>query len=222
MALRECQEHGFLRGDECLECGEAGKFLMNDNEMNKLGKLMAGILRHFPERFDLEMDRRGWVDLYALIDVLKQRRRELHWLKAKHFRAIADTDDKGRYEVDGRRIRATYAHSLDVEPDLPTDNIPPELFYPASPEEASILLETGLKPSDRRKVHLSKTAHDADSAGRYRMPEPTILKVEAKRAIDAGIVIGQAGKTVFVCDEVPPEYLSLHDVEAVDGLRSER
>jgi len=57
-------------------------------------------------------------------------------------------------------------------------------------------------------VHLSKTYNDARTAGKVRTEEPIILAIDAKRAIEDGIVIGRAGRTVFLTLEVPAEYLS--------------
>jgi putative RNA 2'-phosphotransferase len=124
---------------------------------------------------------------------------------------IAESDAKGRYEVRDERVRATYGHTVDVNLDLPTENIPAALFFPVTPDEASIVLEVGLKPSDRKKVHLSRTAGDAHAAGAVRTPEPVILEVDAETARADGIVIMQAGKTVFLVDQVPARYLKRHE-----------
>ena len=42
--MRECTEHGYFRDEYCPVCGEEGKFIMSDYELEKLGRLMAGIL----------------------------------------------------------------------------------------------------------------------------------------------------------------------------------
>ena len=122
--------------------------------------------------------------------------------------AMALTDVKGRYQIDGDRIRATYGHSLDLDLDLPTDNIPPALYYPAAEEEADMILEDGLKPTDRRFVHLSKTYQDAATAGQFRGGAGLILQIDTKAAGDDGLVIKRAGKTVFLCETVKPDFLS--------------
>jgi putative RNA 2'-phosphotransferase len=112
-------------------------------------------------------------------------------------------------------IRATYGHTVEVELDLPTENIPDQLFFPVTPEETAIVLEVGLKPSDRRKVHLSRTAADARAAGMVRTPEPVILAIDTIRARKEGVVIMQAGKTVFLTDQVPATYLTRHEPPVV-------
>lgn len=203
--LRECSEHGYFRGDVCPVCGEEGKFLMNEQELEQVGRTMAGVLRHFPEKFGLEMDDQGFVNLRDFVNALKNQSKRYHWLRPHHIIAIIETDPKGRYQISNDLIRATYGHSLDLNLRLPTDNIPDLLYYPTTPEEADILLETGLKPSDRKMVHLSRTYNDALSAGMVRTGTPVILEIDAKKAIGLGIVIGQAGRTVFLSPEIPSE-----------------
>ncbi|MGA9840580.1 MAG: RNA 2'-phosphotransferase [Thermoplasmata archaeon] len=205
--LKECAQHGYFRAEACPVCGQPGRFLMNDRELDHLGRILTGILRHFPDRYRLEIDKRGWVSLPQIVRAIGQKHPAYHWLRPQHLVAIAETDPKGRYEVREEMIRATYAHTVEVELDLPTENIPDQLFYPVTEEEVAIVLEVGLKPSDRKKVHLSRTAGDAHSAGSVRTPKPVVLEIDARRARSDGIVIMQAGKTVFLVDKVPPEYL---------------
>jgi putative RNA 2'-phosphotransferase len=205
--LKECPQHGYFRAEVCPVCQQPGRFLMNDRELDHLGRILTGILRHFPDRYQLPIDSRGWVSLPQIVRAISQKHPAYHWLRVAHLVAIAETDAKGRYEVRDDRIRATYAHTVEVDLDLPTENIPDHLYYPVTSDEAAIVLEVGLKPSDRKKVHLSKTALDAFSAGSVRTPEPVILEVDAARARSEGIVIMQAGKTVFLVDQVPPTYL---------------
>lgn len=209
--LKECAQHGYFRADACPVCGQPGRFLMNDRELDHLGRVLTGILRHFPDRYQLSMDPQGWVALPQIVRAISQRHPAYHWLRTAHLVAIVETDAKGRYEVRDDRVRATYGHTVEIQLDLPTENIPDQLFYPVTPDEAGIVLEVGLKPSDRRKVHLSKTAEDARAAGAVRTPEPIILEVDAKRARQEGLVIMKAGKSVYLVDQVPATYLRRGD-----------
>jgi putative RNA 2'-phosphotransferase len=213
--LKECRTHGYFRDEECPICGEQGRFLMNEEELDMLGRTMAGVLRHFPERYGLRMNKLGWVDLEEFINQVRDKQRRFRWLKPHHVLAIIDTDPKGRYQFRDGMIRATYAHSVDVELDLPTRGTPELLYYPTTKEEKDVLLETGLMPSDRKKVHLSRTLVAAIIAGKVRDPEPLIFEVNAKAMTDAEMVIMKAGNTVFVVDSVPPEYLRLMEPEEV-------
>ncbi len=213
--MRECEDHGYFRDEYCPVCGEEGRFLMNDYEMERLGRQMAGILRH--GKYDLPMNDRGFVRTRDLISAIKEHNPRMHWLRPHHVEALVETDPKGRYQISGDSIRATYGHTIDVDLKLPTDNIPDELYYPASEDEADIILEVGLMPSDRAKVHLSLTYQDAYNAGSVRLEQPVILAIDVDRCFDEGYDIGRAGKTVFLCDQVPADCIRIiHEEELND------
>jgi len=205
--LRECEDHGYFREEHCPICGEEGKFIMSDYEVEKMGRTMAGILRH--GKFDLEMDEQGFVDMRDIVEVVKDHNPRMKWLRPHHVEAMVDTDPKGRYQISGSKVRATYGHTIKLDLNLPTDNIPYSLYYPTTPEECDILLEVGILPSDRAMVHLSRTYRDAVRAGSVRVEDPVILEVDVVGCEEAGIKVGRAAKTVFLCDNVPPQFLSI-------------
>lgn len=206
--LSECEEHGYYRGETCPICGKKGKFLMNEKELDSLSRILAGALRHFPEKLGLMMDGHGWVDISALIDAIGTSRSGFKWLRAHHIKALVETDPRGRYQVDGGMIRATYGHTIDVNlDDLPIAEID-EFYYPVTEEEVDIVLEGGLHPTDRKKVHLSGSIEKALEAGRVRTENPIILRIDGKKAREDGLKIYQAGNDVYITDSVDGKYLS--------------
>jgi len=180
---------------------------MSDREANSLGRMLALVLRHAPEKFNVEMDINGWVNSRELSESIQGQRKHFHWLRGWHFEAIANADEKGRYQVEGEMIRATYGHSIELELDLPTDDIPEALYWPCDPEEISTHLEYGLVAGDRKHVHLSRSIGNAMEAGHVRHNRPAIIEVDTTRAIADGNTIWRAGKTVFLCEEMPADYL---------------
>jgi len=215
--LRRCEEHGYFRGNTCPGCGSDGRYLMSGEELAHVGRIMAGILRHFPEKFDVELDTHGWADIEGLVAAIRAQRVTLHWLKPHHLGAIVETDPKGRYQIDNARIRATYGHTIDVDLEHPTDDIPDKLFYPTTADEVELLFETGLHPTDRKFVHLSLTYEQAMEAGSHRDPSPIIIEIDAASAMTEGITISQAGKTVFITNGIPPKFMSILKREGDDG-----
>jgi putative RNA 2'-phosphotransferase len=210
--IRECSEHGYFRDETCPYCGEEGKFLMSDFEVEKLGRTLAGILRH--GRFDLDMDEQGFVEIRDIVSETKEHNPRMGWLRPHHIEALVETDPKGRYQTGGSAVRATYGHTIKLDHKLPTDGVPEELFYPTTPEEADIILEVGLLPSDRSMVHLSLTYNDAFRAGSVRVEDPVILAIDTVSCIDRGFSICRAAKTVFLCRQVPAECLRMaHEEE---------
>jgi putative RNA 2'-phosphotransferase len=206
--LFECEEHGYYRGETCPICDKKGKFLMNENELNSLSRILAGALRHFPEKLGLMMDGKGWVEISSLIDSIGTGRSGFNWLRIHHIEALVATDPRGRYQIDGGMIRATYGHSIEVNPDdLPLADID-KFYYPVTEEEADIIIEGGLYPIDRKKVHLSGSIEKAIEAGKVRTEDPLILKIDGKKAKKDGLKIYHAGKDVYITDGIDAKYLS--------------
>ena len=143
---------------------------MSDYEVEKLGRTMAGILRH--GKFDLDMDDQGFVDMRDIVAVMKSKNPRMKWLRTHHIEAMVETDPKGRYQISGSDVRATYGHTIELSLRLPIDDIPEVLFYPTTEEECATILEAGLFPSDRAMVHLSRTYSDAVKAGSVRADNP--------------------------------------------------
>ena len=217
--VKWCEKHGPFRGDTCPICGDEGTFLLNDWELVALSRMLTGILRHFPEKFGVHLDEHGWANIYDIVKGIKRRHRRFRWLKVKHIEAIVLTDDKGRYQLDieNKRIRATYGHSIRVDlSDLPTDGVPDILYYPTTEEELEFIQEMGLRPGDRKWVHLSKSYEDAYIAGRHRVEDPVILEIDAKGAIDAGYQIYVSSPKVFISNEVPPQFIKVAEKREVE------
>ena len=205
--IRECEEHGYYRDEYCPICGEEGKFLMSDYEVERMGRTMAAILRH--GKYEPDMDDQGFVDMRDIVAIVRERNPRMKWLRPHHLEAMVETDPKGRYQISGSEVRATYGHTIELSLRLPVDNIPETLYYPVSEEECEAILEEGLFPTDRALVHLSRSFKDATKAGSMRLDEPIILAIDTVGCIDAGIEIGRAAKTVFLCDQVPSEFISV-------------
>ena len=55
--IRECTNHGYYADDDlCPACNSEGRFIMRTGERDGLARRLALVLRHAPEKFDLEMD----------------------------------------------------------------------------------------------------------------------------------------------------------------------
>ena len=207
--LKACikHQHGYFRGEKCQYCSEEGELVMSPRHLDQFGRVMAGVLRHFPDRFELEIDQQGWVAAGEFIESLKHQRRHFSYLTMDHLKAVVETDPKGRYQLVDGRLRATYAHSIELELDLPTDDVPEHLYFACSQEDSNEYLEQGLYPLDRQMVHLSGTRLNALEAGRLIIGKPVVLLVDVRAAEKAEKPIMKAGTTVYVTYEVPASCL---------------
>lgn len=201
--IRQCPKHGFFRGQEC-KCGNNGKFVLSGFKAEKLGKIISGALRHFPGELGLNMDSHGWVNISELGKAISQK---YPWAKKYHIDAMFDTDEKGRYERKGEMVRARYGHSINIDLDYPISQYK-TLFYGTSEEEADRILEIGLKPVNQHYVHLSKSLEEAVKVACIRTEHPVIISVDARKAIENGIMIMDAGP-VCLSAQIPPEFIRI-------------
>jgi putative RNA 2'-phosphotransferase len=202
--IKKCPTHGVFRGTEC-NCGEQGLMILDDEQTERLGRFISGALRHFPDDLGLAMNQHGWVDLEVLCDAMRTRYK---WANKDKLFSMIESDEKGRYEIQGRKIRARYGHSVDVDLDYP-ENTLPELYYGASREEVDILLEKGIKPIKQRYVHLSTTIEKALEVAKIHSDDPVLIKINAQEARNDGVTIITANDNIVLSDEIPPQYLSL-------------
>ncbi len=202
--IKKCPVHGAFRGTEC-KCGEAGTILLDDEQTERLGRFISGALRHFPDDLGLAMNQHGWVDLEVLCDAMRTRYK---WSNKEKLFSMIESDEKRRYEIQGRKIRARYGHSVDVDLDFPENSLP-ELYYGASREEVDILLEKGIKPIKQRYVHLSTSSEKAMEVARIHTDDPILIRINAKEAQNNGVRMISATETIVLCEEIAPGYLSL-------------
>jgi len=201
--IKRCPEHGFFRGEQCV-CGNAGQIVLEEERSEKLGRLVAGALRHFPDDLGLEMSPRGWVDLDDLSEAIGTR---YLWANKRLVIALVQSDPKERYEIREGKIRAKYGHSVDVNLDYPANELP-DLYYGANEEEADRILEVGLKTATQRYVHLSTTPEKAWYVGTFRTNSPRVIRVDAEAAQRAGVKMMTVSDDIVISENVPPEYLS--------------
>lgn len=175
----------------------------------KLSKFLALILRHQPERFALGLDEAGWASLPEVMEILRglPNFRWANRADVMHIVAKGSGDGKNRFQVQGSRIRARYGHSFDqlihYEPCTP----PPRLYHGTSPGAVEAIRREGLKPMERQYVHLSPDRETAIRVGSRHAPRPIVIAVHATEAHEAGIDFYHPEATVYLAEQIPPEFL---------------
>ncbi len=168
----------------------------------RVSKRLSGVLRHFPDRYGIVLDSRGWAGLREVVDAL---RRDFPWLKEWHVRGIVLYDPKGRFEISGGRIRARYGHSIDVNVE-PLPGRPPRILYHGtSYENLDSILRWGLRPMRRRFVHLTSNFEDAVDVGRRHGRVVVVFSVDTGCLEEQGIRVSKAGRNVYTVEYVPRE-----------------
>lgn len=201
--IRFCPNHGFYRGEKC-SCGFKGELVLNRERVEKLGKFVSGVLRHFPKKFEIEIDENGWVSFEALAKLVSRKYR---WANKWVLKALIYSDEKKRYELRGDKIRARYGHSIDVKlSDMPEAK-EDVLYYGTSEEEASRMLEIGIKPVNQAFVHLSTSIEKSLEVASLRTKKPIVFEIDAKKAREEGIRILKANESIALAKEIPAKYI---------------
>lgn len=170
----------------------------------KLSQTISYILRHHPEKYHIQLDEEGWVDIDILLNVLKQKFGELSIEDIQH---MMDHSDKKRYEIKEHRIRAYYGHSL-AQKIVKKPLIPPQyLYHGTSKQYLPSILEKGLLPMKRQYVHLSSDEITANIVGKRHDKNPIILKIDAQKAHLDGILFYGGNDQVWLADHIPSQYI---------------
>lgn len=160
---------------------------------------MALALRHSPGRFGLVLDENGWTSLDGLAAALR--------VPVSDVEAAVALPGKRRYEIAEGRVRARYGHSVAERVEHPVATPPETLFHGTNADAVDAILRDGLRPMSRQYVHLSADVETAHQVGSRRRREVVILVVAAGDAAREGVAFYDAGRGVWLADEVPARYL---------------
>lgn len=171
----------------------------------RISRFLCYVLRHRPKEYPLVFDRQGFVSWPDMVEVVEDRFLEV---TEDELRAVVEGSDKKRFELKEGKVRATYGHSFAVDLGLEPVEPPTELYHGTARDLAESILHHGLRPRDRRYVHLSASIDEARAVGKRRDPAPAIVVIDAQAAHAEGIRFYPSGP-LFLVENVPPKFLSL-------------
>jgi putative RNA 2'-phosphotransferase len=164
-------------------------------EVVRHSKRLSWLLRHGAGAEGIPMDAAGWVEVAAVLDALGLTRAELE-------EAVA-TNDKGRFQLDGGRVRAGQGHSRAGMPvtaealEASWQPVEPagSLWHATSVAAVAGIARTGIEPGRRTHVHL---AASPDSPVGKRTAAPLLLEVSP-----TGLAVFAAPNGVLLVRHVP-------------------
>jgi putative RNA 2'-phosphotransferase len=179
--------------------------MLDEKRTVKTSKFLSLVLRHQPEAVGLTLDEGGWVDVDVLLAACAARGRPLTRAELDH---VVATNNKRRfaYSEDGRRIRASQGHTVQVDLGLAPAVPPDVLFHGTASATLPLILRDGLLPMARQDVHLSADRETAVRVG-ARHGRPVVLAVDAAGLAAAGQVFRVSANGVWLTGPVPPGWL---------------
>ncbi len=174
---------------------------MGKHDGNRASHKLSWLLRHGANEAGLEMDAAGWAEIEDVLRVLRMSRETLE--------ASVRENNKARYEVRGRRIRACQGHSpagvpvtldaLEGSWDRYEEDGP--LWHGTYIGAVAPIAREGILPGERTHVHLAEAV---DSKVGKRANVDVMLEVSPARVHAAGVGIFVSPNGVILARAVPP------------------
>ncbi len=173
----------------------------------RISKFLSLVLRHRPERIDIQLDEQGWI---AVDELLAAIRKHAFPISLETLREVVATNDKQRFAFseDGTRIRASQGHSVKINLAYKPLQPPEILFHGTAKKFLPPIRQHGLVKKRRHHVHLSPDRETARKVGQ-RHGEPVILEIKAGEMHRAGISFYQSENGVWLVEAVAVEYLQI-------------
>jgi len=171
-----------------------------NKKVSKAGKYMSLLLRHTPEKENLDMDRYGYVPVKQLISRLD--------ITMSDLEDIVDENDKQRFSFDKTHnyLKANQGHSIDVDLELASVKPPQKLYHGTATKFLTSIYDNGIVKGKRNFVHLSIDIETARQVG-SRHGNPYILVIDTEKMYEDGIEFYLTKNGVWHTDFVPREYI---------------
>lgn len=175
-----------------------------DNE-KRTSKFLSYVLRHRPDEIGLELDPQGWADVEGLIALANEAGVALTRELLDH---VVATNSKKRFAFspDGRRIRASQGHSIDVDLSLEPVVPPEHLYHGTATRYLLPIRREGLRSMSRRHVHLSGDRETAVAVG-SRHGVPSVLTVRSAAMHEEGFAFYRSENGVWLVERVPASFI---------------
>ena len=173
----------------------------------KISTFLSFALRHHAEKFGLQPDTGGWVDVAALLHACKSHDMAL---SLEELKVVVVQNDKKRFSLntDCTLIRANQGHSITVDLGLQQQQ-PPFLLYHGTAERfLPSILKRGIVKGRRQHVHLSLDSAAAINVG-IRHGKPVVLEINSARMHKDGYVFYCSENGIWLTNTVPVAYFKV-------------
>lgn len=182
---------------------------LSASQLKRISKFLSLVLRHQPDKIGITLDAAGWVDVDELIGKIDKKAFSLD--RATLERVVAENDKKRfAFSEDGKQIRASQGHSVEVELEYQPVEPPELLYHGTTGKNLDGIRAEGLLKRSRRHVHLSPDRETAHKVG-SRHGKPVILTVRAGELHRSGHVFYCSANGVWLTESVPAEYIYFPD-----------
>ena len=180
--------------------------MIETDENKTISKFLSLVLRHSPEKIDLELDSAGWANVDDLLTKMNSNGQSINF---DILQFIVETNKKKRFAFnsDKTKIRANQGHSIKIEHGFESITPPEILYHGTGKKSIESILRTGIEKRDRHHVHLSADKETALKVGQ-RHGKPVILEIMSLKMNENGHKFYMSENNVWLTDFVPTEFIN--------------
>jgi putative RNA 2'-phosphotransferase len=184
---------------------------MTEEQKKKIGRKLSLVLRHNPQTIGIQLDNQGWTDVTLLLEKFGKK---FGRLNLAQLQEIVEINPKKRYAFseDGKRIRASQGHSVEVELGYELQSPPEFLYHGTATKNLDSIKKDGLQKRNRHHVHLSPDEETALNVGR-RHGKPIILPIKSGEMHKAGTSFFRSENGVWLTDSIPSEFIDFENAK---------
>lgn len=184
--------------------GSNCSLVLRESDRVALSKAMSYSLRHDES---VGLDSNGWISIKSLItEVSDSICKEV---TEQMVRGIVALSDKERYEFKNGEIRALYGHSVNVsvEPDEAEFDPNLTLYHGTPVSNLENILDDGLLPKGRSKVHLTSDIETAFETGQRHASTGEDIVIFSVEPSELNSIVQNPSGDTYTVDRVPSQYL---------------
>jgi putative RNA 2'-phosphotransferase len=166
---------------------------------------LSRLLRDNPPEVGLQRDRRGWIEISAVLDAILKSGHRLDRRSLHHV--VQNNQTRFALSRDGSRIRALRVSVREVLDPPALEGVPPALLYHGTAAQyLDSIAANGLIPGPRKFVHLHESPKLAMEAGCLH-GEPELLAVRVAPMLEQHFVFYRAAEGVWLVKSAPARFL---------------
>lgn len=181
------------------------KNLKGDN----LSKFLSQILRHKPEKIQIELDEFGYADIYLLI---KNSQKNGYYFNLSELEETVKSNDKQRFLIKNKKIKATQGHSFEVA--LESAPIkPPQVLYHGTKFKLKEIIELeGIKRMKRNLVHMNEDFKKSILSGSRTFEKPILFEIQSRDMHKDGHKFYKSENDVWLTEFINPKYIKAKEL----------
>ncbi len=177
---------------------------MQKNQHKTLARTLSFIGYSSPGEYGLYWDANGtmpWKEFYWAL----QEDTELRFVREATLRELSLLGIYLPFSIDGNLIRIGSGVALPRYE--AAEKVPERLYFGIKPKNLVRAQEFGLQPAGRPFIPVCATRDLALRIARRREPEPVLIEISARHALESGTIFLTAGPELYLVESVSRDFL---------------